>query len=261
MSEILENANLQEEPSSVGNKTAVVAIIGRPSVGKSTFLNTASGEKISIVSPVPQTTRNAVKGIINTNLGQLVFIDTPGYHNSEKKFNLKLRSLTKEQLDSCDAILYLIDATRTPGEEEELTSELLQPYADKVVVGINKIDLPSADVDRVKAEIEEILGIDTSMAIPVSAKTGIGIEDVLEAIVDFVPPPVDTTEKPLRALVFDSAYDPYLGTLCFFKIMDGKMKVAVMEGIGKIGFVERDIPTPAADEVLVKLEENGGEEE
>ena len=107
MSEIIENPNLQDENSTIGNKTAVVAIIGRPSVGKSTFLNTASGKKISIVSPVPQTTRNAVKGIINTNLGQLVFIDTPGYHNSEKKFNLKLRSLTKEQLDSCDAILYL----------------------------------------------------------------------------------------------------------------------------------------------------------
>ena len=75
------------------------------------------------------------------------------------------------------------------------------------------------------AEIEEILGIDTSMAIPVSAKTGIGIDEVLEAIVKYVPPPVDTTEKPLRALVFDSAYDSYLGTLCFFKIMDGKMRL------------------------------------
>ena len=95
----------------------------------------------------------------------------------------------------------------------------------EIIPVINKIDLPSADVERVKAEIEEILGIDTSMAIPVSAKTGVGIPEVLEAIVKFVPPPVDTTEKPLRALVFDSAYDPYLGTLCFFKIMDGKMKL------------------------------------
>lgn len=80
-------------------------------------------------------------------------------------------------------------------------------------------------MDRVKEEIEEILGIDTSMAIPVSAKTGLNIGEVLEAIVKFVPPPADTSEKPLRALVFDSAYDPYLGTLCFFKIMDGKMKL------------------------------------
>ena len=93
-----ENTNLQEEISTVGNKTAVVAIIGRPSVGKSTFLNTASGEKISIVSPVPQTTRNAVKGIINTNLGQLVFIDTPGYHNSEKKIQFETSFLNKRTI-------------------------------------------------------------------------------------------------------------------------------------------------------------------
>lgn len=95
----------------------------------------------------------------------------------------------------------------------------------EIIPVINKIDLPSADVERVKAEIEEVLGIDASLAIPVSAKAGIGIEDVLEAVVDLVPPPADTTEKPLRALVFDSAYDQYLGTLCFFKIIDGKMRL------------------------------------
>ena len=65
-------------------KTAVVAIVGRPSVGKSTFLNTACQEPVSIVSPIPQTTRNAIKGIVNTSYGQLIFIDTPGYHDSEK---------------------------------------------------------------------------------------------------------------------------------------------------------------------------------
>ena len=188
MSEILENTNLQEETSSVGNKTAVVAIIGRPSVGKSTFLNTASGEKISIVSPVPQTTRNAVKGIINTNLGQLVFIDTPGYHNSEKKFNLKLRSLTKEQLDSCDAILYLLDATRTPGEEEELTSELLQPYADKVVVGINKIDLPEASPSKARIFItQKFPKITASHVFDISAQNDIGINELLRGLYDFAP--------------------------------------------------------------------------
>ena len=66
-------------------RTAVVAIIGRPSAGKSTFLNTACQEPVSIVSPIPQTTRNAIKGIVNTSFGQLIFIDTPGYHDSEKK--------------------------------------------------------------------------------------------------------------------------------------------------------------------------------
>ena len=121
--------------------------------------------------------------------------------------------------------MLIVDATQ--GVEAQTLANVYMAIEQnlEIIPVINKIDLPSADVERVKAEIEEILGIDTSMAIPVSAKTGIGIEDVLEAIVEFVPPPVDTTEKPLRALVFDSAYDPYLGTLCFFKIMDGKMKL------------------------------------
>ena len=77
-------------------------------------------------------------------------------------------------------------------------------------VDVSLVHAESADVERVREEIEEVLGIDASLAIPVSAKAGIGIEDVLEAIVDLIPPPEDTSDKPLRALVFDSAYDQYL---------------------------------------------------
>ena len=83
-----QNEYQNDNYNPAGPKTALVAIIGRPSSGKSTFLNTASGEPVSIVSPVPQTTRNAIKGIVNTSFGQLVFVDTPGYNISEKKLNL-----------------------------------------------------------------------------------------------------------------------------------------------------------------------------
>ena len=82
---MIEEKETDTEIQKAGPKTALVSIVGRPSAGKSTFLNTASGEKVSIVSPVPQTTRNAIRGIINTSLGQLVFIDTPGLHLSEPK--------------------------------------------------------------------------------------------------------------------------------------------------------------------------------
>src|SRR5574344_627494 len=99
-------------PPATGPKTALVAIIGRPSAGKSTFLNTACQEPVSIVSEMPQTTRDAIRGIVNTSFGQLVFVDTPGYHESEKKLNLKLRTVTEDQLDGADLILYLIDSTR-----------------------------------------------------------------------------------------------------------------------------------------------------
>ncbi|MDQ7795291.1 MAG: GTPase, partial [Spirochaetia bacterium] len=74
-------------------KSAFVAIIGRPSAGKSTLLNALCGAKVSIVSSVPQTTRNAIRGIVSRPEGQLIFVDTPGYHLSDKKFNLKLRDL------------------------------------------------------------------------------------------------------------------------------------------------------------------------
>jgi len=99
-------------------KCALVVIIGRPSAGKSTFLNTACQENVSIVSPIPQTTRNAIRGIVNTSLGQLVFVDTPGYHKSEKKLNLILQQTAKDQLEGSDAVLYLIDSTRESGDEE-----------------------------------------------------------------------------------------------------------------------------------------------
>ncbi len=136
-------------------KAAVVAIIGRPSCGKSTFLNTVCGHKVSIISAVPQTTRNAVRGIINTEQGQLVFIDTPGYHISEKKLNLKLAAIVKQTLKDADCILYLIDATRDIGEEEERAAELIKHHLDKTVVGINKIDLHNSSPAKMRLFINE----------------------------------------------------------------------------------------------------------
>ncbi len=147
----------------------------------------------------------------------LNLIDTPGHVDFSYEVS---RSLA-----ACEGALLIVDATQ--GVEAQTLANVYLAIEQnlEIIPVINKIDLPSADVERVKAEIEEVLGIDASLAIPVSAKAGIGIEDVLEAVVDLVPPPADTTEKPLRALVFDSAYDQYLGTLCFFKIIDGKMRL------------------------------------
>lgn len=146
----------------------------------------------------------------------LNLIDTPGHVDFSYEVS---RSLA-----ACEGALLIVDATQGVEAQTLANAYLAIEQNLEIIPVINKIDLPSADVERVRAEIEEVLGIDASMAIPVSAKSGIGIDEVLEAIVDFVPPPVDTTDKPLRAMVFDSAYDQYLGTLCFFKIVDGKLK-------------------------------------
>ena len=147
----------------------------------------------------------------------LNLIDTPGHVDFSYEVS---RSLA-----ACEGALLIVDATQ--GVEAQTLSNVYLAIEQnlEIIPVINKIDLPSADVERVKEEIEEVLGIDASMAIPVRAKEGMGIEDVLEAVVEFVSPPEDTSDKPLRALVFDSAYDQYLGTLCFFKVIDGNIKL------------------------------------
>ena len=148
---------------------------------------------------------------------ELNLIDTPGHVDFSYEVS---RSLA-----ACEGALLIVDATQ--GVEAQTLANVYLAIEQnlEIIPVINKIDLPSADVEKVKKEIEEILGLDTSIAIPVSAKTGEGIEDVLEAIVDYVPAPEDNTEKPLRALIFDSVYDQYLGTVCYFKVVDGVMNV------------------------------------
>ena len=166
----------------------MVAIVGRPSSGKSTFLNTASGEKVSIVSPVPQTTRNAVRGIVNTSYGQLVFIDTPGYHNSDKKLNLKLKAIAEEQLGDADLILYLIDSSRAPGEEESLIADLVSAFKDKTVIGINKIDLPESKPKAVRAFLERFFpNFPQERIVEISAEKDTNINDILLQLYTLAP--------------------------------------------------------------------------
>ena len=170
------------------NKTAVVAIVGRPSSGKSTFLNTASGEKISIISPVPQTTRNAIKGIVNTSYGQLVFIDTPGYHNSDKKLKLKLKAIAEEQLSDADLILYLIDASRECGEEELAIVNLLLGFKEKLVIAINKCDLAEAKPEKTRIFLKKFFGdFSNEKIVEFSAQKDTGINEVLLQLYKLAP--------------------------------------------------------------------------
>ena len=168
--------------------SGVVTIIGRPSAGKSTFLNTASGEKVSIVSAIPQTTRNAIRGIVNTTKGQIVFIDTPGYHKSEKKLNLKLQEIAKTRLEEGDAVLYLIDLSREFGEEEKNICSLLIPLQNKTVIGLNKADLKSSKADLVKKELLSLLpDIPQERIFEISALKDEGINEILSLLIELLP--------------------------------------------------------------------------
>lgn len=175
----------------------------------------------------------------------LNLIDTPGHVDFSYEVS---RSLA-----ACEGALLIVDSTQGVEAQTLANVYLAAEQNLEIIPVINKIDLPSADVERVREEIQEVLGIDASLAIPVSAKVGIGIEDVLESIVDLIPPPVDTSDKPLRALVFDSAYDQYLGTLCFFKVIDGSInlgeKVKFMASGKEYEVVELGYQTPSRVQV------------
>ena len=172
----------------INTKCAIVAIVGRPSVGKSTLLNKMCGEKVAIVSKVPQTTRNAIRGIVNREQGQLVFVDTPGRHASQKKFNKKLMEVSQRALNDCDIVLYVLDAVRAPAEEEEEVASLLTPLADKVIAAVNKIDLAGADMLRAKEFILQNLPAVGEKVFQVSANTGQGIDELLCALYEIAPP-------------------------------------------------------------------------
>ena len=181
----MQNENIESEniQPPVGPKTALVTIIGRPSAGKSTFLNTAAGEPVSIVSAVPQTTRNAIRGIVNTSYGQLVFVDTPGYHDSEKKMNLRMRQIVADQLKDSDLILYIIDTTRNCAEEERLITQLLESHQDKIVIALNKIDSAKPLLEHVQKFIKANLpNVSENRILQISAKNDVGINEVLKAL-------------------------------------------------------------------------------
>ncbi len=166
-------------------KAGIIAIVGRPSAGKSTLMNEVCGEKISIVSPHPQTTRRAVRGILNEERGQIVFIDTPGYHTSEKKLNRYLSGVAENSLKEGDAVLYLIDSTRKPGDEETRICGLVKPLRDRVVVGVTKIDDPRSNRDSCAAFIADMLG--PVRTHPVSAVTKEGVDGLLDSLFSLLP--------------------------------------------------------------------------
>lgn len=166
-------------------KSAFVAIAGRPSAGKSTLVNAVCAQKVSIVSPVPQTTRNAVRGIVTRPEGQLVFLDTPGFHISGKRMNQKLRDVAVDAFADADIVLYLVDATREIGAEEEALARALAPAAARLVAAINKIDAVEADIERARSFIStKFPGIPI---IELSALKAEGLDTLFSALFAMAP--------------------------------------------------------------------------
>ncbi|MBI3622319.1 MAG: elongation factor 4 [Nitrospirae bacterium] len=143
-------------------------------------------------------------------------IDTPGHVDFSYEVS---RSLA-----ACEGALLLIDASQGVEAQTIANAQLAQANGLKLIPVINKIDLPSADPDRCRRQLEELLDIDGDEAILASAKEGLGVPEILEAIVERIPPPADHTDEPLRALIMDSWFDSYQGVIVLVRIVDGQVR-------------------------------------
>ncbi|WP_250395045.1 translation elongation factor 4 [Synechococcus sp. MU1655] len=145
----------------------------------------------------------------------LNLIDTPGHVDFSYEVS--------RSLQACEGALLVVDASQ--GVEAQTLANVYMALENdlEIIPVLNKIDLPGADPDRIKEEIEAIIGLDCSNAIPCSAKTGLGVPEILQSVVDRVPPPADTVKEATQALIFDSYYDPYRGVIVYFRVMSGSI--------------------------------------
>jgi len=163
-----------------------VGVIGRPSTGKSSLINRICGHKVSIVSPVPQTTRSRVRGILTRKEGQLIFLDTPGLHLSERKMNLVLRDVALSVTGEVDVLLLMFDAARPFGREDHAVLTAARGFSGPRVAVRNKVDLDaSRAAARTMAEAVRAAGIDELH--PVSALTGVGVKRLVTRLLQLSP--------------------------------------------------------------------------
>lgn len=208
-----------EAPLPPGHRSGFIAVLGRPNVGKSTLINTLIGEKVSIVSPKPQTTRTRIMGILTREDYQLVFVDTPGIHRrAEHRLGQQLNENALAAIPDADVILFVVDVSRPPHADDERVAEVLRAKATKrpVIFVLNKMDQLS--MDKAEAHINAYWALypDYADSMPVSALKGTNVERLLEHILRFIPegpryfPPdqiSDQTERQIAAeLIREAAW-------------------------------------------------------
>ena len=210
----VKSAPVQPAASDKLLRCGFVAVVGRPNTGKSTLVNRIVGEKIAIVSPVPQTTRNVIRGIYNDERGQIVFSDTPGWHIGRDGLDRFMNKSCQNALEGIDCVIHLADTSRSVGEEEFRVVERLKGIKKPVILGLNKIDLKGEFLDQYIALWEQARGkkvdeMKDFVMIPLSGKQGTQVDKLVDVVFSFLPTgplfyePDDICDAPRKQVVAD----------------------------------------------------------
>ncbi|MBD2629508.1 GTPase Era [Trichormus variabilis] len=190
-----------------GFKSGFIGIIGRPNVGKSTLMNQLVGQKIAITSPVAQTTRNRLRGILTTEKAQLIFVDTPGIHKPHHQLGEVLVQNAKIAIESVDVVLFVVDGTVACGSGDRYIAELLSRSQTPVILGINKSDEQPSDFQKLDESYAELANSHQWQSVKFSAKTGAEIVNLQELLIGhlesgpFYYPPDLVTDQPERFIM------------------------------------------------------------
>ena len=204
--------------------SGMASIVGRPNVGKSTLLNKLVGEKIAIVSNVPQTTRNQVRGIYTDERGQIVFVDTPGLHMPKDKLDRFMQKSAYTTTDETDCVIHLVDVSEPTGEEEEAIVRRLAKLRIPVIMGLNKIDITDKFIPDYIELWERIKGCPVTEfgnfhMIPVSGKAGTNIDELMDILFKHLPegeplyPSDVVTDIPQKMAIADIVREKLFGVL------------------------------------------------
>ena len=190
-----------------GFKSGFIGIIGRTNVGKSTLMNELVGQKIAITSPVSQTTRNRLKGIVTTETAQLIFVDTPGIHKPHHQLGEVLVKNAKIAIESVDVILFVVDGTVACGPGDRYVAELLINSQTPVILGINKIDEQPEDYQKIDDSYIQLANSYQWQSVKFSAKTGAELSQLQDLLIShlqpgpFYYPPDLVTDQPERFIM------------------------------------------------------------